>query len=125
MFKVFKYLFLVNLYKRAKKRILFLVGLVLTLLFFSLIINDLISVSSGMSIQVLLLTKWVIILTIVAFIARTVLQIINIATSPFEKDDTKPLKSIEVVDTKKEYILSKEKLYTKSDAILQKYMKDS
>ena len=124
MFKVFKYLFLVNLYKRAKKRILFLFGLVITLLFFSLIINDLLNVSSGMSIQVLLLTKWVIILTIVTFIARTILQIINIATSPFEKDDVKSLKSTVEVDTKKEYILSKKRLYTKSDVIIQKYMKD-
>ena len=124
MFKVFKYLLLANLYKRAKKRFLFLFGLVITLLFFSLIINDLLSVATGMNIQILLLVKWVVILTIVVFIARTVLQIINIATTPFEKDDTEPLKSTVEVDTKKEYILSKERLYTKSDVILQKYMKD-
>jgi len=124
MFKVIKYLLLANLYKKAKKSILLLVGLFSFLLFFTLIINDLLSVESGINIQVLLLVKWIVIFTLVMFMVRTILQIINRAKAPFESEEVTSSQKIKELANKKEYILNRKRLLTEKDVILQKYMKD-
>ena len=54
----------------------------------------------------------------------TILKIINIATIPFTSEKVVSSTDETVVDSKKDRILNKEKLFTKSDLILQKYMKD-
>ncbi|MDQ7060902.1 MAG: hypothetical protein Q9M43_07075 [Sulfurimonas sp.] len=55
------------------------------------------------------------------------MKIFNIAVNPFEaKSEDKVIKDDETKvsqDIKKERILRKEKLFTQSDLILQKYMK--
>ena len=125
MFKVFKYLFIANLYNKAKKNFLLLFGSIISLILISLIINDAISVASGISIYIFLIVKWISILSLLILIGYSLIKIINIATSPFINEDNEnnsPEK--EVIDTKKDRILNKEKLFTKSDLILQKYMKD-
>ena len=119
MFKVFKYMFLVNLYKKAKKRFMMLAVYLVLMVLISLILNDLIGVATGMNIYVLLLVKWISILLLLVLIVRNVVKIFHVATNPFEKKEDE-----KVVDTKKERILAKEKLFTKSDLILQKYMKE-
>ena len=124
MFKVFKYLLLANVYKRAKKSIVFLLGLFVFLLLFIFIINDILAISSGVAVTILLFVKWIVILTIFSLIARTTLQLINITTTPFEKVESELSVSEQKIKSKKEHILGKEKLYTKSDMILEKYMKD-
>ena len=124
MFKVVKYLFLANLYKRAKRKIILFAGLSLFFILFSFMINDLISISTGISIEILFLVKWVSILSLIIFMMHTLLQIINIATTPFKEDDVKVQPLATKRDTKKEHILNKDRLYTKSDLILQKYMKE-
>jgi len=124
MFKVVKYIFLADFFKRAKRKIILLVGLFLFFILFSFMINDLISISTGISIKILFLVKWVSILSIIIFMMHTLLQIINIATTPFKKDDLKVQPLVRKRDSKKEYILNKDRLYTRSDFILQKYMKE-
>ena len=119
MFKVVKYLFIANLYKRAKKSILFLSGSFIALILTTFLINDVIAVASGMSVYILLLSKWIMIVSLLIFIGFQVVKIINIASSPFSSSADKPSDG-----TKKENILNKEKIYTKSDLIVQKYMKD-
>lgn len=47
------------------------------------------------------------------------MKILNVARNPFEKKE-----SVVKKDSKKNRIIEKEKLSTKSDLILQKYMKD-
>ncbi len=124
MFKVLKYLLFANLYNRARKSFFILFGSIISLILISLIINDAVSVSSGMSVFVLLIIKWVSILTLIGLIGFSVLKIINVATSPFTTEN-KYMNTKEVpVDTRKDRILNKERLFTKSDSILQKYMKD-
>ena len=123
MFKLLKYLLLANLYKRAKKKIILFLGTLFTLIFFTLILNDLLSVADGVNIYLLLITKWVGIFAIFAFMVRTLLQIISMATTLSHKDDT-PTYSSTTKESKKEHILAKERLYTKSETILEKYMKD-
>ena len=118
MLKVFKYLFLANLYRKAKKSFVMLAVYIISLVLLSFIFNDLIGVATGMVIYVLIFVKWIFILALLTLIAFTLLKIFSHASSPFEnKDDEK------IVDSKKTRILSKEILSTKSDLILQKYMK--
>jgi len=124
MFKAFKYLLLAKLYKRAKKSFVILFASLVSLFIVSLIINDLLSIATGMSVYILLTVKWVIILGLLALIFYSFIKILNIALTPFEDVTIPVFKKEEKHDDKKEYILSKEKLHTKSDLIMQKYMKD-
>jgi len=126
MFKTLKYLFLASLYKKAKKSFVMLSVYIVSLILFSFMINDVISVATGGLVYILLPIKWIVILSLLGLIAFSVLKIFNIAANPFEskpidkKTDVKQTPSA----TKKERILAKEKLFTQSDLILQKYMKD-
>ena len=127
MFKAFKYLLLASLYKKAKKSFMMLIVYVVSLILISFIINDLMSISTGVSVYILLLIKWASILSLLSLIGFSILKILNIATNPFESKEnevTKNDKSKVSTDTKKERILAKEKLFTTSDIIVQKYMKD-
>ena len=127
MFKAFKYLLLASLYKKAKKSFVMLFVYVVSLILISFIINDLMSISTGVTVYILLLIKWASILSLLSLIGFSILKILNIATNPFESKEnevTKNDKSKVSTDTKKERILAKEKLFTTSDIIVQKYMKD-
>ena len=117
MLKIFKYLFLVSLYRKAKKSFIVLFSSVLTLVLFSFIINDFIAISTGLSVYVLLFVKWLSIFLLLGLIGFSILKIFNIATTPFETEE------VLSIDTKKDRILDKEKLFTQSDLIMQKYMK--
>jgi len=125
MFKVLKYLFIANLYARAKKSFLVLFGAIISLILISLIINDAVSVASDISIYILLVVKWVSILSLLVLIGYSILKIINIVALPFTTESQSSITNTTVADSiKKDRILNKEKLFTKSDLILKKYMKD-
>lgn len=120
MFKALKYLLLANLYKRTKKNFLIFFGSIVSLILISLIMNDAVSVASGMTLYILIIMKWTVILFLIQLIGLNLLRIINVATTPFAAES----KKTSSVDIKKEWILNKEQLFTKSDSILQKYMKE-
>jgi L-lactate permease len=126
MFKTLKYLFLASLYKKAKKSLLMLCAYVVSLILFSFMINDVINVATGGIVYILLPIKWIVILSLLGLIAFSVLKIFNIASNPFESKDKKRDENTKQTPsgTKKERILAKEKLFTQSDLILQKYIKD-
>ncbi len=127
MFKTLKYLFLARVYKRAKKSFILLSGSLISLLLVSLILNDAISVAGGISVYVLLVVKWAVILSLLVLAGYSALKIVNIAFSPFGEDKKTSVAALGMQtekDGKKEYILNKEILLTKSDQILEKYMKD-
>ena len=123
MFKALKYIFLANLYKRAKTSIIIFFSSFVAMVVFSFIINDIISVSHGVSLYVLLGVKWLVLLALLGLMVYSFLKVLNLASSPFEneKKDSVVIPHAKV-DDKKEYILAKDKLYTKSEQILQKYM---
>ena len=126
MFKVFKYLLLANLYNRAKKSFFILFGSIISLVLTSLILSDAVSVASGMSIYILLLVKWITILSLLGLIGLSILKIINIATSPFVTEEkAQDANETIIAEVKKARVLNKEKLLSKSDLIMQKYMKDN
>ena len=127
MFKTLKYLFLASLYKKAKKSFVMLFTCIVSLILFSLIMNDVINITTSEIIYMLLPLKWIVILFLFSLIAFSVLKIFNIAANPFESKlidkETENIKQT-LNNTKKERILAKEKLFTQSDLILQKYMKN-
>ena len=124
MLKIFKYIFLANLYKKAKKSFLWLLGSFVSLILLSFILNDLISVSSGMSIYILLGIKWLGVLILLGLVGYNTIKIINVATTPFETTKVLPISTKKNIhDAKKEYILNKDRLLTKSDLIVQKYQR--
>jgi len=123
MFKAIKYLLLANLYSRAKRSFLALIIAIVSLILITFIMGDFISVASGMPLYSLIIAKWLIVLALMGFIAFSILKIINIATAPFTKETKAKAVNTSKVDTKKERILNKEKLFTRSDSILEKYIK--
>jgi hypothetical protein len=115
-------MFLANIYKKAKKSFLLLFTLSVSLILLSFISNDLISVSSGISIYILLSIKWLGVLILLGLIGYNIIKIINIATSPFEKTEVSSISMKKnMQDLKKEHILNKDQLLTKSDLIIKKY----
>ena len=123
MFRALKYLLLANLYKKAKKSFVMLFVFTVLLILFTFIVNDILSVSTGAMVYVVLLTKWIVIFSLLALMGFSVLKIFNVASKPFDKgEDSKSETAYK--DTKKEKILSKEKLSTTTDLILKKYTKE-
>lgn len=121
MFKTLKYFFLASLYKKTKKSFTMLFVYFIGLVLFTFFISDLLSIATGSYLYIVITLKWTVIPTLLLLLFLTLIKIINIASKPFDsnKSDEKPL------DSKKENILSKEKLYTQSDLILQKYLRSS
>ena len=117
MLKILKYIFVANLYKKAKKSFVMLFIYVVALILLNLIFDDILSITTGAGMYILLLTKWVVILSLLSLIGFSILKIINVATNTFEVKKEQPAK-----DMKKDRILAKEKLLSKSDLILQKYI---
>ena len=127
MFKAFKYFFYIGLYKRAKSIFLILIAAVISLAVSSLMINDLIAITTGMTLYLLVLLKWVLVLSLIGLISWSALKILNIVMNPLNTHDRKNNNKEDVSapkDKRKEKILNKEQLFTKSEMILQKYMKD-
>jgi len=111
-----------SLYKKAKKSFILLFIYTVSLILFLFVISDALDIATGVSVYIVLAVKWVGIFTLLSLISFSVLKIFNIASNPF--DSTKEEEPV-VKDSKREKILSKQTLQTKSDLILQKYMKDS
>jgi len=127
MFKILKYFFVISLYKKAKKQFLILAISLITILLSSLIISDVMAVASDLNLYFLIVLKWVIILTMIVFIALALLTIMKRATlTPRIIKNTKNITvDNETVNSKKEITLKKDRLFTESEQILQKYTRGS
>ena len=127
MFKALKYLLYATLYKKAKNSFITFFVSMIVLVVGSFMMNDIIGVSSGMTLYIFIITKWILVIAMLGLISFSLLKIINIAINPFSSKTQTPevVKATEpTVDTKKENILNKEHIFTKSEMILQKYKKD-
>ena len=123
MFKVFKYLFIANLYHKAKRSILGAAIMLLLLVISTFIMNDILSVASGSEKYLFLLLKWVLVLFFMAMVGYFLLKVFNAASSSIsiKSRDTEPM----IEDIKKKRILGKNHLLSKSDRIMDKYVKAS
>ena len=125
MFKILKYFFVISLYKKAKKQFVILAISLITILLSSLIISDVMTVVSGLNLYVLIVLKWCINLSMIFLIALMLLKIINLATPApvIIKPNKEVTVTKEAVNRKKETTLKKDRLFTESEMILQKYAK--
>jgi len=83
------------------------------------LLSDILSITTGPFVYIVLAVKWTVIPVLLALISFRIVKIFNIASNPFDSNR----EELAVNDSKKEKILSKEKLRTQSDLILQKYMR--
>ena len=127
MFKIMKYLFVINLYKRAKKQFVILVFSLATIILSSLILSDVMTVASGLSLYLLIALKWIIILSLMFLMVLSILKILELALPvPINTKQTNVIEvHNEAVNRKKEIILNKGRIFTESDMILQKYTRDA
>ena len=122
MFKILKYLLAMSFYKKAKKQLILLTMLLLSLWVSSSVINDLIGASSGMNLYALIALKWIVMLALLSFIVLKILKIMHLLIpNPLSKE--KRAKKSKNITPKKAYIMNKETLLTESEMILQKYSK--
>lgn len=116
MFRFAKYYMLVNLYKRAKKNIIRVFLSVFVMILVSYLFADIIAIAGEENSYRLLSLKWLILLVSIFVILTNIRQVVKIASSPFGKEVNET-----EIDVKKERILAKEHLMTKSDRIIEKY----
>ena len=116
MFKFAKYYVLVNLYKRTNKNIVRVLLSVLLMVLVSYLFADIILVAGEENSYVFLSLKWMILLISIFVIVLNTHKVIKIVSSPFFKEITEA-----EIDVKKERILAKKHLMTKSERIIEKY----
>ena len=119
MFRAFKYIFFVNVYRQSKRNIAFVLGSLLALMLTVMISNDLITATAGLEKYLLILMKWSIVFLILGLLVINLKSIwkkaIKSVSLAKEKDDTTE------PNIQKESILTKSKLKSRSDLILEKY----
>lgn len=116
MFKIAKYYLLVSIVRRAKKNFLMILISMLGMILTSFLFADLIGVMDSGSKYILVAIKWLILISLLMLVALNMLKIVNIVSEPFKKESKEPRD-----DIKKEKILAKEHLLSRSELILNKY----
>jgi len=116
MFRIAKYYMLIGLYKRAKKNIVSIVMAILVMIFTSYLFADIIALSGEKYSYGFLVLKWFILLSAMIVIVVNIRKVMKIASRPFSSEVIEP-----AIDTRKEKILAKEKIMTRSDLIMEKY----
>jgi len=114
MFKMAKYYVLINLYRKARKNIMVIAASLIIMVLLSYLFADLVlmEVYTGQFIIV----KWVVNLLLLLIIVWNIRKMTSIVILPFRKEHKKT-----IVDFKKENILKKDHLFSRSDLILNKY----
>ncbi len=116
MFKLAKYYVIANMYKKAKFSIWVVLGSLVTMVIVSLVFSDLVGMTDGTGKGLMLGLKWLIffsLLTVMAFYLRKIFKSISL---PFTNECV-------IVDEKKERVMQKAVLKSRSDIILDKYRK--
>lgn len=117
MFRMARYLFLMNLYRRVKPNIVAGAVSLLLLTVSVLVMGDVAAVADAADRAPVLLLKWVLVLLFLLLIGYNAAKILKAALSPFESGE-EPLP-----DPKKERILGKGRLRSRKELILGKYEK--
>ncbi len=121
MFKMLKYIFIVNIYKKTKSNVV-AVGMAVSFLFLTAFVSsDFIGATQGSEKYILILLKWLAIGLLLWVIVRNVKKIWKVATDSVQLKMSEPTNK----DLKKERILGKDRLQSRSDLILKKYKKVS
>jgi len=117
MFRIAKYYLLVNLYTKTKRNLFALLMAMFLIPFIVYLSADLLQTLAPESRTVVLVIKWILLLGLMAVIGFNIRQMAQVIRTSFSlKREELPEK-----DPRKEAILAKEKLQSRSELILQKY----
>lgn len=116
MFKLAKYYMLLNLYKKGKKNIIVIVASLVAMIFVSYIFSDIIGMIDSSSRYGFVAIKWLLLLGLVWIIVFNVRKMMKTISLPFECEGNDGM-----IDERKEKILAKEQLMSRSDRIVEKY----
>ena len=114
MFKIAKYYFLLNWYKKTKRNMIAIIVFTVLFIVSTYMFADLIAMADEK--LGLVIAKWIAILVLLAVIAFNVGQIFKAVPTPFKKEEND-----QVVDLRKEEIVSKKHLVSRSELIVNKY----
>ncbi len=114
MFKMAKYYVLVNLYRKAKRNIVVILVSLMIMVLLSYLFSDLVAME--MDTGYLFVLKWAMYLILLSVIVWNVRKMTSLDILVFGKQNQET-----VIDAKKEKILKKEHLLSKSEIILNKY----
>ncbi len=114
MFKIAKYYFLLSWYKKTKRNIVALIVFAVLFVVSTYMFGDLIAMADDK--LGLVIAKWITILVLLTVIAFNMVQLFKVVPVPFKKEE-----SDRVADQRKEKIISKEHLLSRSDLIVNKY----
>ena len=115
MFGLFRYFAFAQLYKRTRRSFVVLGISLATLIVTGHLVGDFAAAAHGGMRYLLLAFKWAVILGLLALIGRSLLSILSVAAEPFQK------RAPAAVDERKDRMMGKERLQSRSDRILQRY----
>ena len=116
MFKLAKYYVIVNMYKKTKFSVWIVLGSLVTIVIVSLVFSDLVGMTDGTGKGLMIGLKWLIFLSLLTVMAFYLRKIFKSVSLPFSNESL-------VVDEKKERVMQKAVLKSRSDIILDKYRK--
>ena len=114
MFKIAKYYFLLNWYQKTKRNMIAIIVFTVLFIVSTYMFADLIAMADEK--LGLVIAKWIVILVSLTVIAFNVGEIFKSVPTPFKIEEKD-----QVVDSRKEQIVSKEHLVSRSELILNKY----
>ena len=114
MFKFAKYYVIANIYKKTKVSIWVVLGSLATMPIVSLVFSDLAAMTGGEGIGLMIGLKWMIFFSLLAVTAFHLRKIFKSISLPFTDERV-------IVDEKKDRVMEKLTLRSRSDIILDKY----
>ncbi len=115
MLKLAKYYLLLNLYRKNRRRLLILLASIVMMIMISLIFSDLTGMAESGERYLLVGTKWILLFWLLGLIAYQLRKISQQSTLPFDKNVS--------LDVKREQLMAKEKLQSRTEMIVEKYRK--
>jgi len=114
MFKLAKYYFLFNWYQKTKRNMIAIMVFFVLFLVSIYMFDDLIAMADDKF--ELVIIKWIVILIFLSAIVCNMVKLLKVVPVPFKKEE-----SDVVADKRKEKIIAKERLLSRSDLIINKY----
>jgi len=113
MLKLAKYYLLINLYRKNRRRVRILLASIVMMITISLIFSDLTGMAEGGEKYLLVGIKWLLLFCLLGLIAYQLRKISQQSTLSFGKKVS--------LDAKREQLMAKEKLQSRSEMIIHKY----
>jgi len=113
MLKLAKYYLLINLYRKNKRSLLIVLVSIVMMITISFIFSDLTGMAESKERYFLVGIKWLLLFCLLGLIAYQLRKISQQSALPFEKNAS--------FDVKREQLMAKEKLQSRSDMIINKY----